>query len=331
MTLFLHSLGHFHPKNEITNSFLESLDIGTNDEWIMERVGIRSRRTVLPLDYIRQTKNRDPREGLAAAEISAAQAGRHAAEMAIERSAFSRDDIGMVIAGGCAPDTVSPAEACNIAAALGLEVPAFDVNSACTSLIAAINLLARMNPEMLPDCVLVVTAERLTTCVDYSDRSGAVLWGDGAAAALLSHRIPGRAVIEGTSLDSSPAGCTKVVVPRTGHFGQEGRTVQTFAIKKTVRVLKRLVDDFQKPSRPFHFVGHQANRIMLDSVCRLAGIPAERHHSNVEDFGNTAAAGAPSVISERWDQWSDGQDIAVVGVGSGLSWGGLMIRFGASA
>ncbi|MCD4750593.1 MAG: ketoacyl-ACP synthase III [Thermoanaerobaculales bacterium] len=328
MTLHLHGLGHYHPPNEITNRFLKDLDIGTDDEWIMDRVGIRSRRTVLPLDYIRTTLNRDTRAAMEAAEVSNAEAGRRAAEMAIERSGFSKSDIGMVIAGGCAPDTVSPAESCNIANALGLEVPAFDVNSACTSLIAAMNLLSWMNPDKTPECVLIVAAERLTTCVDYSDRAAAVLWGDGAAAAVVSHRIPGRAVIEGTSLESNPASCGKVVVPRTGHFDQEGRTVQTFAIKKTVRILKALAHQYRTDERPFHFVGHQANRIMLDSVCRLARISSERHHSNVEDFGNTAAAGSPSVISGRWDQWRDDEDIAVVGVGSGLTWGGFMIRFG---
>ena len=63
--LTIHGIGHFHPENEIDNAFLEELDIGTNDAWILERVGIRSRRTMLPLDYIRETRNRDPREALA--------------------------------------------------------------------------------------------------------------------------------------------------------------------------------------------------------------------------------------------------------------------------
>ncbi len=328
MTLYLHGIGHFHPPNQITNQFLEDLDIGTNQEWIMERVGIQSRRTALPLDYIRSTLNSDPRMALEVAEISNAEAGCRAAEMAIERSGFSMSDVGMVIAGSCAPDTVSPAEACNIANLLGLEVPAIDINSACTSLIAAVNLLAWMSPEKVPDCVLVVAAERLTTCVDYSDRAAAVLWGDGAAAAVVSHRVPGRALIEGTSLNSSPVGCDKVVVPRSGHFAQEGRTVQTFAVKKTVRVLRELARRYETAERPFHFVGHQANKIMLDSVCRLARVPPDRHHCNVETFGNTAAAGSPSVISEHWHEWQDGDDIALVGVGSGLTWGGFMIRFG---
>ncbi len=133
MTLYVHGLGHFHPENEIDNRFLESLDIGTNDEWILERTGIRARRTVLPLDYIRETRNRDPRGAMEAAVCSNASLGRRAAAMAIERAGIPADAIGMVIAGSSATDTASPAEACNVARELSLEVPAFDVMSACTS------------------------------------------------------------------------------------------------------------------------------------------------------------------------------------------------------
>ena len=76
MSLHLHGLGHFHPENEITNRFLEELDIGTTDDWILERVGIRSRRTSLPLDYLRTTRNRDPRAAAEAALYSHAETGR---------------------------------------------------------------------------------------------------------------------------------------------------------------------------------------------------------------------------------------------------------------
>ncbi len=187
-----------------------------------------------------------------------------------------------------------------------------------------------MRPEALPPYVLVVAAERLTCSVDYNDRQGAVLWGDGSAAVVVSTTIPATAVLEGTRLASSPAGCGKVIVPRTGHFWQEGRTVQTFAIKRTIKILKELMAEYSEPARQLHFIGHQANRGMLDSVVRLTKLPENRHHCNVEHFGNTAAAGSPSVISQRWDSWKDGDDIAVVGVGSGLTWGGFMIRFGDS-
>ena len=330
MSLYLHGLGHFHPENEITNEFLTDLDIGTNQEWIEERVGIETRRTVLPLDYIRETRNRDPSRALEAAVYTHAETGRRASEMALERAGLNRDDIGMVIAGSCSPDMMSPADACTIAAALEMEVPSFDVNSACTSFHAALYMLSMMRPEGLPDFVLVVTPESLTTAVDYTDRSAAVRWGDGTSAAIISTRVPSRIEILGNSFQSSPAGHDKVIVPSFGHFWQEGRTVQMFAIKKTVRILRRLRREFADPDRDFHFVGHQANLRMLEAVCRQCEIENDRHHHNVVDFGNTGAAGAPGVISMNWDRWTDRDDIAVIGVGSGLSWSGHVLRFGQS-
>jgi len=329
--LYLHGLGHFHPENEITNRFLEELDIGTSDEWIMERVGIRSRRTVLPLDYIRETGNRDPVEGREVAEWTHARTGARAARMALDRAGLELDDIGMVIAGSSHPDMMSPADACTVAAELGLEVPAVDVNSACTSFFATLHLLLSMREEALPEHILVVTPESLTTTVDYRDRSASVLWGDGTTAAVLSTRIPARVRVVSTDLHSSPAGWDKVVVPPGRHFDQEGRTVQMFAIKKTIRLFRRLEKAFDDPDRTLHFVGHQANLNMLEAVCRQCDIPEERHHHNVADYGNTGAAGAPSVVSMRWHAWEDGDDIAVVGVGSGLTWSSFLLRFGETA
>jgi len=328
MSLYLHGLGHFHPENEITNRFLTELDIGTNQEWIEERVGIESRRTVLPLDYIRDTRNSDPTVALEAAMYTHAETGRRASEMALQRAGLTHADVGMLIAGSCSPDMMSPADACTIAAALEMEVPAFDVNSACTSFHVALYMLSMMRPEALPDFVLVVTAESLTTAVDYNDRAAAVLWGDGTTAAVVSTRVPSRIEILGNSLQSSPAGHDKVIVPHFGHFWQEGRTVQMFAIKKTIRILRRLRKTYGTPDRDFHFVGHQANLRMLEAVCRQAEIEDERHHCNVVQFGNTGAAGAPGVISMNWDRWTDRDDVAVIGVGSGLSWSGHVLRFG---
>jgi 3-oxoacyl-[acyl-carrier-protein] synthase-3 len=328
MTLQLLGLGHHHPQTEITNRFLEELDIGTNDAWIMERVGIRSRRTILPLDYLRTTRNRDLRGALEAAQMTQAELGARAAEMALARAGVAREDVGLLVAGSSCADWASPAEACAIAAELGLEVPALDINSACTSLFAQLWLFAAMRPEALPDVILLVTPEALTRTVDYSDRSASVIWGDGAAAAVVSFRRPGRAEIVGNTFASSPAGYDKVVVPRLGHFAQQGRAVQLFAIKKTTLLLKALQEGHADSGRRLHFVGHQANLRVLESVCRSCDIPDDRHHTNVEHYGNTAAASAASVLSMEWDKWMPGDDVALVGVGSGLSWSSAMIRFG---
>ena len=328
MTLYLHGLGHFHPENEITNRFLEELDIGTDEEWIMERVGIRSRRTVLALDYIRETRNRDPSQAMEAAQYTHADTGVLATEMALERAGITRDAIGMVIAGSSRPGLSSPADACHIAAGLGMEVPAFDINSACTSMWVAMYMLSNMRPESLPDYVLVVTPESLTTSVDYNDRAASVLWGDCTTAAIVSTRIPSPIQMLQNTVESSPPGYDKVVVPLFEHFNQEGRTVQMFAIKKSVRLLRKIQETFPSPGRRLNFVGHQANLRMLESVCKQCDIDDERHHSNVVEYGNGGAAGAPSVLSMNWDRWSDQDDVAVIGVGSGLTWASYVLRFG---
>jgi 3-oxoacyl-[acyl-carrier-protein] synthase-3 len=325
--LNLLGLGHFHPENEITNQFLEDLDIGTNDEWILERTGIRSRRTALPLDYIRETRNKDPRAAVESAVISNAESGARAAEMALSRAGIAASDVGLLIGGGCAPDTVTPAEACNIGAALGVEAPCLDINSACSSFIAGIYMLSMMDPTKLPPIVLLVTAEPMTGTVDYSDRSSAVLWGDGALAGVLSTKETGRASLVGQTLTSNPAGREKIVIPRLGHFRQEGRTVQSFAIRKTSNRYLSMRESFRQDDRAFHFVGHQANLRMLESVCRRCEIPNDLHHSNCEFFGNTGGASSGGVISQNWDKWTPRDDISVVGVGSGLTWGSYLMRF----
>src|SRR5688572_27420579 len=97
--LYIHGVGHFHPENVIDNKLLEELDIGTSDEWIVERVGIRTRRTVLPIDYIRTTRNADLRAGQEAALYTNVETGKRAGLHALARAGLKPSDIGMVIAG----------------------------------------------------------------------------------------------------------------------------------------------------------------------------------------------------------------------------------------
>lgn len=327
-TLFVHGVGHFHPENVIDNRFLEQLDIGTDDAWIMERVGIRSRRTVLPLDYLRQTRNADLRAGQEAALYSNVETGRRAALLALERAGLKPADVGMVVAGGCTPEAAIPSEACRIAEALGIEAPALDINSACSSFGAQLHLLRAMNP--LPRFVLVVNPENTTRVVNYADRATAVLWGDGTSAAVVSADEPARLRVVDSLLDSSPAGAGQVVIPRFGHFFQQGSAVQRFAIKTTLACLERLLPGARAHAAATGgrvlFIGHQANATMLESVVRRAELDPASHFHNVADFGNTGAAGAPTVLSQHWDQLRDGDALALVVVGSGLTWAGLRLE-----
>ena len=324
--LYLHGLGHFHPENVITNRFLEELDTGSSEEWILERVGIHTRRTSLPLDYIKTTKNKDPRAAFEASLYTNAQGGAFAARLALERAAVKPEDVGMVVSGSSAPDYVTPAEAATVAAELGINIPCFDLNSACSTFGMQLKFLSDMKPETLPPYILVVNPENLTRTVDYSDRRAAPLFGDGSSAAVVSASVPSKMVFEAFFSDSNPLSWDKVCIPRLGHFGQNGRAVQGFAIRKTTESLRELQETYPINSGRFKFVGHQANLGMLKTVCERCGVSEEDHWYNVVDYGNTGCSSAPCVLSQNWDRFRPGDHIALIMVGSGLTWVRTMLK-----
>lgn len=324
--LYLHGLGHFYPPNVITNKFLSDLDIGTSEEWIMERVGIKTRHTVLDLDYIRTTRNSDPRAAFEASLFGNAQTAAEAARMALKRAGLQPQDIGLVISGSSAPDVASPAEATTVAAELGIEAPCFDLNSACTSFGMQVNFLSMMRPEALPPFVLITNPENLTRCLDYRDRRVVPLFGDGTTAAVLSATVPSRLTFASCHCESKPSQWEKVGIPRMGFFYQDGNAVQGFAIRKATECVRNLQAIYSVNSNRLKFVGHQANMGMLTTVCERCNIPAHNHWFNVIDFGNTASAGAPGVISQRWDDLFPGIHIAIALVGAGLTWVQMMMK-----
>lgn len=326
--IYLHSVGHFHPPTVIDNAFLSSLDIGVDPQWVEERVGILQRRTTMSLDYIRRTRNRDPRAAAEASTTSAMEMAKQASESALRRAGLEAGAIQMVIAGGCCPEMLIPAEASRVAAALGIKATAFDLSAACSSFAAHVHFLSQMRPEALPDFVLVASVETFTRSINYSDRGSAVLFGDAATAAIVSPRVPSRARLLETSFQTDPAGHHQVTIPAGGHFAQDGQRVQMFAIRKTVEIVgeSRFAGNGHGPSNEF-FIGHQANLRMLENVCKRLGVSPEKHLSNVKEFGNCGAAGAPSVLSQHWDDLGAcAVNLAVVG--SGLCWGGVRICIG---
>lgn len=324
--LYLHGVGHYHPDNVIDNTLLTELDIDTNHDWILRRVGIRQRRTVLPLDYIRKTHNRDIAQAQQQATLSNAQTGVIAAQMALNRADLTTNDIGMVIAGGCAPDYVLPANAAVIAAELGIDADVLDVTSACSTFVTQLHWLNQMQPQALPDYILLVIPENWTKTIDYSDRKTAVLVGDCSVAAVVSTRQPSSFVIAYSETASDPQGWHKVATPVAQHFCQEGPAVQKFAIKKTLAVIQSIREAAQLDPDSHYFIGHQANLVMLQSVCQKAGIASQQMLYNIDQYGNCGAAGAPSVLSQHWEKFTSGDQIVMAVVGAGLTWGGILIE-----
>jgi 3-oxoacyl-[acyl-carrier-protein] synthase-3 len=329
--LYLHSVGHFHPNNVIDNEFLCSLDIGIDPGWVEERVGILERRTTLSLDYIRTTRNADTRAAAEASSTSSIEMGKQAVNLALQRAGLDARDIQMVISGGCCPEMLIPAEACRVAASLGISAVAFDLAAACSSFVAQVHYLSQMRPETLPDFILVVNIEAFTHAINYTDRQSSVLFGDGAAAAILSPRVASQTRILDSNFQTDPSGYDRITIPAGGHFAQDGTCVQTFAIRRTAELISAArPGDNNHFNEDEFFIGHQANLRMLEAVCRRLNIPARNHLSNVQNFGNCGAAGAPSVLSQNWGELGPSA-IHLAVVGSGLSWGRLQICKGTPA
>lgn len=324
--IYVHGFGHFHPENVLTNKFLEDLDIGTTEEWILDRVGIESRRTVLPLDYIRDTKNADPALGYQVRLYSNARGGAAAARMAIERAGITLQDIGLVISGSSIPEFLVPSEASTVAGELGIDVPCFDLNAACTTYGMQIHFLDMIRAEKLPPYILILNIELTTLGVDFSSRASAVLFGDAAAATVVSTSVPSRMTFTDCHVGGKPTEWDKILVPRIGYFSQDGNAVQKFAIVKMTDELRVVQASHGGNGNRFLFVGHQANLGVLKTTCERTGITQDAHWHNVTQFGNTGCAGAPVVLSQRWDDLRAGDCVAVVLVGGGLSWTRMVLN-----
>ena len=324
--IYLHGVGHFHPENVITNEFLESLDIGTTVDWIMERVGIETRRTILPLDYIRETKNARPWETDGVRLYSNAQMAAAATRMAIERTGIKLEDIGMVISGSSLPQYLTPPEASTVAGQLGIDVPCYDINAACATFGAQIRNVDAMRPEKMPPYILITNIECPTPSTDYADRRSAVLFGDCASATIISLSVPSNKTLTDCEMTSKPTQWDKATVPRWSYFSQDGNAVQGFAIRKTTDSLRNLLALYPDADREkLYFAGHQANLGVLKTACERAGIPPEKHWHNVEFYGNVGSASVPTILSEHWEDLNPGVHVAVAIVGAGLAWAQMML------
>jgi len=171
--------------------------------------------------------------------------------------------------------------------------------------------------------VLTVQSSAYTTRADYSPKSiDGYIWGDGAAAQVSSLRHPGRIRVEPLVFGTSPKDADTIAIDVCGHFHQDGSAVREFSIRKTVEMFEAIASMKKLYAEDVYTVSHQANYVMQDSILGHLRLPPERHLRNVQNQGNTAAAGAPSVIAQNWEKFKKGDQIVYAVLGAGLAWGG---------
>jgi 3-oxoacyl-[acyl-carrier-protein] synthase III len=316
------SMGWNHPTNFIDNAFIEDLNIGTSSEWIEEKIGVKTRVTSLTNDYITNTRNGMPVNAKNVASTNTEILGTNAALHAIKNANLEAKDIGLVICNSCAPCKTIPSLSQVIAGNLGCSnVKSYDVTSACPAFALHMHYLNLFEEDALPEYILCIAASATTQHVNYNDRSDAAIWGDGSGAWIVSPRKYGKLQVLTTFFDADPTRCRAVVIDRYGHFHQDGRAVRDFSVRQTVRIIKRIEEEFAIDWNSDIFIGHQANRTMLDQICRNRKIPESNHWHNVELYGNQAGSGAAIVLAQNWDKLIVGQKIVIAVVGAGLSWG----------
>jgi 3-oxoacyl-[acyl-carrier-protein] synthase-3 len=321
------------PEGRLTNAELEARDIGTTNRWIVERTGIQERRIMAPDETT---------AGLAVA----------AGNAAIKSAGITPGDLALVIVATCTPEQPLPETSAFVAEGLGVRCGAFDVGAACAGFsygVVVASSLVQAGGVAGP--VLVIGAENLSRIVNPLDRSVVILFGDGAAAAVLS---PSWGGVDGPGVlsfdmgsDGSAASLIEVRAggsrrPTTAETVAAGEHWMTMGGQEVFRRAVRVVVDSSQAAleragittdQVDWFVPHQANARIVSAVANRLQLPPERCIVNIERYGNTSAASIPIALTEAAEdgRLSEGDLVLISGFGAGMTWASAVLRWGGAA
>ena len=308
----LRGLGRCVPAQSVTNDDLAKT-VDTSDAWITARTGIRSRR--------RCTEETHTELCVTAARRALAQAG------------ITPADIGACIVATVSADTIVPSAACMLQRDLGMpeDTPCFDLNAACTGFIYALHTMECLLNAAPRKFGLVVGAEALSRVVDWTDRGTCILFGDGAAAAVVECRAgwPVIAAVPGSRGDDRLLRLPGLGRGEPNVLSMEGTQVFKFAVETVPACMDAVLAKAGLTAEDIDFfVFHQANARIIDLAVRKYRIPPEKYYKNIDHYGNTAAASVPLVLSELYEQGriGPGSRLLTVAFGGGLTWGGAVLE-----
>ncbi|MFC4099635.1 ketoacyl-ACP synthase III [Paenibacillus xanthanilyticus] len=315
------AFGSYVPERILTNADLEAM-VDTNDEWIVQRTGIRERRIAADDQYC---------SDLCFAAVRDLQA-RYGAELS---------DVDFVLVATTTPDTFFPSMSARVQAEFGIETcGTADIQAACAGFVSALQLANGLLLTGVHRKILVIGAETLSKATDYEDRSTCILFGDGAGAALLERSEEGsllgsyvstsgdrNANLYRSSLSASIDGKP---IATNGKIVQNGREVYKWAVTNVPKGVSALLERYgYSPSDLDWFVPHSANMRIIESVCERTGIPVERTLASLETRGNTSAASIPLAldIAMKDGRLKTGDLVLLYGFGGGLTEAALLLRW----
>lgn len=282
----------------------------TSDEWIRTRTGIEERR-------------------IAADDVNTSDMAFAAAEKAIEDAGITAEDIDLILVATVTPDSPFPSVACRIQERLGAKkAAAMDVSAACAGFMYGIITAKQFIESKVYKYVLVVGVEKLSKITDWNDRNTAVLFGDGAGAAIIGAVSENRGIL---SFELGADGTGSKHLYQDEYIIMNGREVFKFAVRQMGESCINVLEKAGLTKEDVDFlIPHQANiRIMEASRQRLE-LPVEKMSKTVNKYGNTSAASIPISMIEDVEagRIKDDDIVVMVGFGGGLTWGAIAMRWG---
>jgi len=312
------------PQDKLTNSDLEKM-VDTNDEWIRTRTGIEERRIL-----------KDPSK--ATSDI-----GAEAVNRLLEKTGTSPDEVDMLICSTATPDHLFPATANIISDKCGIKKAwSYDIMAACSGFIYALTTASQFIETGKYKKIIIVGADKMSSIVDYEDRTTCIIFGDGGGAVLLEPNEDGYGIIDsvlqsdgmgreflhqkaGGSLNPSSIES----VQNKEHFVyQEGKTVFKFAVTNMADAAAEIMKRNNLEGDDVDWlVPHQANLRIIDATARRMNLDSSRVMVNIQRYGNTTNGTIPLCLWEWENKLKKGDNIVLAAFGGGFTWGAVYVKW----
>jgi 3-oxoacyl-[acyl-carrier-protein] synthase-3 len=318
--------GSYLPEKILTNADLE-LMVETSDDWITSRTGIKERR-------------------IAAEGEHTSHLATNAARKAMAQAGLDPAELKLIIVATITPDTLTPATACYVQQNLGaFNAVAFDISAACSGFLFAMKIAKRLISTGAFENALIVGAEKLSSFVNWEDRSTAVLFGDGAGAAILTRGEEGGGEILATEIGTDGSQTHLLNIPGGGSacpitsknadkqlatLAMLGKEVFKHAVTRMRDSANQVIERSGLKAEDIKLViPHQANLRIIDAISKRLAVPSDRVFVNLHKYGNTSAAACAIALDEahRSGKFEKGDHIVLVAFGAGLTWAAAAVRW----
>ena len=308
MGITLQGLGYYVPEDVLTNFDLEKM-VDTSDEWIVTRTGIKERRIAKKESFLDMAEK--------------------ASRMALDMAKVSPQDIDAIVFATITPELGFPASACLLQGKLECKRGfAFDISAACSGFLYGLEVAKGLIEGNGLKKVLLVGAEKLSSIVNWQDRSTCVLFGDGAGAVVVSSE--GEGEILASVMRSDGSAWEILYAERCGYISMKGRELFKLAVKSMEEVCLEVLQRAGLSVEQIDlFVPHQANIRIMEALAERLNLSMEKVYSNIHKYGNTSAASIPIALTEAYleGRLKRGDLVLMTAMGGGLTWGAVLIRF----